>query len=227
MEDGRNGMNGDPAVRVVEVESKNEHVNAAILRPNMVAEFALVKELIREPATLNSVPSMVDGRNGECGGNAPRRVVVDALTGYVAVQSPALSTVVNAVQVPPSKQNNVERSSARSMEVGVRILRTVPAPSHVEEVPPPATATATIPHPSTTDFPVLEQDTNRNHATLTTALSTENIPRGQSGHNAATRAEVDNKPETASAHHPSMEVKDARSLAMPWMNANATLNCVR
>jgi len=226
MEDGRNGMNGEPAVRVVEVESNNEHVNAAILRPNMVVEFALVTELIREPATHNFVLLMVGGRSGECGENARRPVEVDKLTDYVGVQIQVLSMVVNDAQVPQFNQNNVERSIVRSMEVGVIILHIVLAPRHVEVEPPQVFATAPNLPPSTMDFPVLEQHRKQKHATLNTVRSMENTPRGQSGHNAAILAEVEHKPETASAHHPSTVVKDARFLATPPMNANVTLNCV-
>jgi len=226
MEDGRNGMNGEPAVRVVEVESNNEHVNAAILHPSMVVESALVAELIQEPATHNSVPLMVDGRSGECGENARRLVEVDALTDYVGVQIQVLSMVVNDVQVPQSKQNNVEPSNVQSMEVGVRILHTVLAPRHAEGEPPKVFATATIQPPNTMDFPVQEQHQKLNHATLNIVLSMENTPRGQTGHNVATLAEVEHKPGTASAHHPNMEVKDVKFLAMPLMNANVILSCV-
>jgi len=214
MEDGRNGMNGEPAVRVVEVESNNEHVNAAILRPNMVVEFALVTELIREPATHNFVLSMVDGRSGECGENAQRPVEVDALTDYVGVQIPVLSMVVNDAQVPQSKQNNAEPLNVQSMEAGVPFLHTALAPRHAEGEPPEAFATAIILPQNTMVFPVLEQHQKLNHATLSIVLSMESTPRGQTGHNAATLVEAEHKQETASAHHPNMEVKDVKFLAM-------------
>jgi len=109
MEDGRSGMHGEPAAKVVVVENNNEHVNAAIPHPNMVVEFALVTGLIQEPATQNFVQLMVDGRNGECGENAQRLVEVDALTDYVAALIQVLSMVVNDAQVPQFKQNNVEQ----------------------------------------------------------------------------------------------------------------------
>jgi len=76
------------------------------------------------------------------------------------------------------------------------------------------------------DFPVQEQHQKLNHATLNIVLLMENILHGQTGHNVATLAEVDNKPGTASAHRPNMEVKDVKFLAMPWMNANVILSCV-
>jgi len=112
------------------------------------------------------------------------------------------------------------------MEVGVIILHTVLALRPVEGEPPQVFATATPLPPSTMDLTVLEQHQKQKRATLNTVLLMEHTLRGQSGHNAAILVEVERKPETASAHHPSTVVKDARFLATPPMNANVTLNCV-
>jgi len=227
MEGGRSGTNGEPVPRVVGAANKNEHVNAPILRPNMVEERVLVQLLNRERVTHSSVPSMVVGLHGECGGNVQKVVVGDALTDYDNVPNPPPSTVVNDVQVPPSKPNNVEQSSVRSMEVGARTLPSVLVPRPVEVERPPVTATATNLHPSTTDSLALEHHPNRRPATHITVLSTAHTLLGQSGRSAVTAVEVDNKPETASAHHPSTEVKDVRCSVMLQMNESATPSCVQ
>jgi len=153
-------------------------------------------------------------------------VGVDEHTDYDAAQNHHPNMEVKDVQVHPYKQNNAEPSSARSTEVGVRTLHTALVPRPVEAESLQATATATTPHPGTTDSTALEHHQRRSHATLNTVPSMENIPHGQSGHSAASLVAVDSRPETASAHHPNTVVKDAKSLVMPQTNENATLNCV-
>lgn len=227
MEDGHNGMSGEHAARAVEVESNNEHVNAPTLRPNMVADNALVSESTPEPATQNSVPSMVDGQSGACGGHAPRHAVADEHTDYVDAPNHHPSMEVKDVQVHQYNLNNVEPSSARSTEDGVRTLHTALVPRPVVAEPLQAFATATTLLPSTTDFPALEQHSRPKHATRSTVLSMENTPHGRNGHSAASPVVVEHRPETASAHLPNTVVKDAKFLAMPQTNENATRNCVR
>jgi len=227
MEDGHNGMNGEHAARVVEVESNNEHVNAPTLRPNMVADNALVSESTPEPATQNSVPSMVDGQSGACGGHAPRHVVVDEHTDYVDAPNHHPSMEVKDAQVHQYNLNNVEPSSARSTEDGVRTLHTALVPRPVVVEPLQAFATATTLLPSTTDFPALEQHSRPKHATRSTVLRMEDTPHGRNGHSAASPVVVELRPETASAHLPDTVVKDAKFLVMPQTNENATRNCVR
>merc|ERR1712168_1228493 len=165
--------------------------------------------------------------HGECGGNAQKVVVGDALTDYDNVPNPPPSTVANAVQVPPSKPNNVEQSSVRSMEGGALTLPSAPVPRPVVVERPPVTATATNLHPSTTDWHALEHHPNRRRATHITVLSMAHTLLGQSGRSAVTPVEVDNKHETASAHHPSTVVKDVRCSVMLQMNESATPSCAR
>jgi len=170
---------------------------------------------------------MVVGHSGECGDLVQNHVEGDALTDYDDAQTQVPNMVVTDVQVPLSKPNNVEQSSARSTEAGVLTQASANVPFHAEVVPKKASDTATHPHPSTTVSHVLEPHPKPNSATPTPVQSMVNTPHGLNGQHAATHAVAAPKPETENAHHPNTAAKDARSSATPSTNVNATLSCVQ
>lgn len=170
---------------------------------------------------------MVVGHSGECGENVPRRAVGDELTDCDDAQTQHPNMVVIDVQVPLSKPNNVEPSSARSTEAGAHTPASVNVPCHAEVEPKQVSDTATHLHPNTTDSHAQEPHPNPNPATPTPVPSTANTHHGLNGPPAPTHAVAAPKPEAENAHHPNTAAKDAKSSVTPSTNVNATPSCVQ
>jgi len=170
---------------------------------------------------------MVVGHSGECGDLVQNHVEGDALIDCDDAQTQVPNMVVTDVQVPLSKPNNAEQSSARSTEAGVLTQAGANVPFHAEVVPKKASVTATHPHPSTTVSHVQELHPKPNNVTPTPVPSMVNTPHGPNGQHAVTHAEAAPKPETENAHHPNTAAKDVKSSATPSTNVNATLSCVQ
>merc|ERR1719447_759904 len=97
---------------------------------------------------------------------------------------------VSDAPVPPSRRNNVERSSARSTEGGTLTVPSVSAPRPVEVDTPWPTDTASTQHRNTTEFHVPVETASPKPATFSRASSTASTPHGEHGLTAHSRVVV-------------------------------------
>jgi hypothetical protein len=227
MVDILNGVTLEPVPNLVEVEPRRVNVPVPTPHQNMVEENALVLQSTHSPVTLKTARSMVDGQHGLCGDRVLNHVVVDEHTDNedVPIQNQCMAEI--CAQVLQSRRNNVEPSHAQSMVDGPTMELSEVVHRHAVEVNKWLFDIVTTQHQCTMETPAQDPIKRYNPVTPKTAQLMVNTHHGNHGVSARTVVEAVPKLVHEHAHHPSMEVKDAKCSGMPPIPGNATLNCVQ
>lgn len=172
-------------------------------------------------ATANTVPLMVAGPSGQCGGNARRVVVVDEPTEPDNAQHHRPNMVGTDAQEHQSKLNNVEPSNVQSTVDGPDTLVGEVVRRHVEVEFQQVSDIVLRHHLNTTVVHVMVSEQKQRNVTFNLVLLMENTHSGPNGQLAVLPVMVEPKPETESVLHPNMEVKDVLCSVMQLTHVNA------